>query len=474
MRRGSRLFPYLLCLIILSLFGCSNLDFNTEGMLIPPVNKKSAIQGTWQIEKFVSVKENVDEIEQYIGETAMFDEDVCMMGEEECIDPEYKIINVATADYFHNKYRMNTDQLQLSNERVDVITVTADYQILYEFIKIDDDTLLAYVAGGFLYLNKISDEVNGGVKQTIVKDNKVIVDSEKKKENEEKAGVLLGIRSANNTYQTLWISSENGNLNPILMNKQLLVPRKTGFWEVGRSSSRESIYAKPLTDHEKPSILSVENKNMLAGSPDSEILFVGNDYIGTEHKLKLKVLPIDNISVGKGIKLTNVTTENAYETMLRSSEAFIASMDREEAQYIIQSPLEDNFTLERRSGHWIMKGRLYYEQPIGEKEYEDFDMNILVPSKLINYDELSIQWGEIKSSLPWMLDAYQSPLQDMALLTSKDSLSIYAMEDGRILEQPLREIALQEGDAIIMAEWAIGDYVDKWDEIVKESFNILE
>ncbi|MEC2323716.1 hypothetical protein [Lederbergia lenta] len=101
-------------------------------------------------------------------------------------------------------------------------------------------------------------------------------------------------------------------------------------------------------------------------------------------------------------------------------------------------------------------------------------MNILVPSKLINYDELSIQWGEIKSSLPWMLDAYQSPLQDMALLTSKDSLSIYAMEDGRILEQPLREIALQEGDAIIMAEWAIGDYVDKWDEIVKESFNILE
>ncbi|MEK3889154.1 hypothetical protein [Bacillus sp. FSL K6-3431] len=467
-------FPYYLCILILSLVGCSHFDFNTDAMLLSPVNEISPIQGTWEIEEFSPVKEQENrsgEIERYLGKTAMFDDVVCAMGEEKCVQPKYKIINVATADYFYNKFRIDQDQHHITAERVDVITVTSDHQVFYEFIKIEDSKLLVYMEGGFLYLHKTSDEVKEDMKQNVVEDD-IKKNREHKGNNVSKVGLLLGIRSANNTYKTLWINMENNKLKPILTNKQLLVPRKTGFWEVGRSSSKESIYAMPMTNKGEPTIL-VENKNILTESPDSKILFVGNDYIGTENNLKLNVLPIDNISLGKGIKLTDVTSKNAYAIMLRSSEAFIASLDREKAQQIIKNPHEDNFTLERRSGHWIMKGRLFYDHAIGEKEYEDFNINILVPMKLINYDELYTPWGEIKSSMPWIIDAYQSPLQDTMILTSNESLYIYTLDDGKISNQPLREIGLQDGDTIVMAEWALGDYVDKWNAIVEENFTIL-
>nr|WP_259548158.1 hypothetical protein [Heyndrickxia oleronia] len=94
----------------------------------------------------------------------------------------------------------------------------------------------------------------------------------------------------------------------------------------------------------------------------------------------------------------------------------------------------------------------------------------MVPSKLIQYDEMNIPWGEIKSKMPWVIDAYESPNKDLLILISTDTIYIYSLENGNISKHPLKEIPLNEGDSIVMAEWSLGHYVEKWGEIVQRKF----
>ncbi|MGE8203319.1 hypothetical protein ACQKP0_01965 [Heyndrickxia sp. NPDC080065] len=480
-----RLFIILIGIFIFFLTGCSVKDFSIEGKIAPPENKALTVKGTWDIEKFITIKDDptadYKDIRHYIGKTAMFDQKVCVLGRDQCRNPIYKIINVSALDYMQNKYKVNLEKIGIHSKRIDVITVTSNNQIFYELIKKDSRTLLVYVDGGFLSLRKRSDEVNENSIKSRLTDSKVKVNNEKKDNELLKSGVLLGIRSSENKYKTLWISAKDKKLKPILRKEQLFVPRMKGFWEVGYAKADEgaggSLYVKPMQEILQPAAkIKTNNKtrNVLTENTVRKILFVGNDYIGTEYLEKYQVLPIDQISAGKGITPSDVAGGDVDTAILRSGEVFIASLDRERAQLLNNKPIKENFTLERRNGHWIMRGRLYYKQPIGLKNYEDFDINLMVPSKLINYDEMNIPWGEIKSKLPWIIDAYLSPNKDIALLVSKDELYIYAIDKGNISEKPLKEISLKTGDSIVMAEWAIGDYVDKWEESVKKKFTPLK
>ena len=51
---------------------------------------------------------------------------------------------------------------------------------------------------------------------------------------------------------------------------------------------------------------------------------------------------------------------------------------------------------------------------------------------------------------------------------------MYLIEDGKILEEPLRKIPLKDGESVIMAEWCEKDYVDKWESAFKDDTIIPE
>ncbi|GIN88006.1 lipoprotein [Heyndrickxia sporothermodurans] len=469
------LFLISIAFCVLFITGCSAKDFSIEGKIAPPKNEAITVKGTWGIEKFITIKEdptkNYEDIRHYIGKTAMFDQTVCEIGRDECAKPVYKIINVSALDYMQNKYKVNPAKLGIDNQRIDVITVTSNNQTFYELIKKDDQTMFAYVDGGFLSMHKQSDKVSAKPRNNHEKNQDVKVHPNGKDNDSLKSGVLLGIRSKENTYRTLWISVKNKKLKSVMEKKQLFVPRMKGFWEVGYfkadKGTEGSLYVKPIQDKK------VKKHNILTESNVRKILFVGNDYVGTENLQRYQVLPIDHISVGKGITPSDITDENVDKAILRSSEAFLSSLDREQAQMLDKKPKEDNFTLERRNGHWIMRGRLNYNQPIGLKKYEDYDINVMVPKKLINYDEMTIPWGEIKSKMPWIMDAYVSPNKNIAILVSKEKLYVYSIDKGNISKHSLKEIPWKTGDSIVMAEWAIGDYVNIWEKSVKKNFNPL-
>jgi hypothetical protein len=125
--------------------------------------------------------------------------------------------------------------------------------------------------------------------------------------------------------------------------------------------------------------------------------------------------------------------------------------------------IDENFYLQRRTGHWIFKGRINHEKDVKKTAY-DFNINIIPPKNLVSFDILCISWNKIKDKVPDAIDAYTSPNKDMAVILSSTKIYIYSIEDGKLCEKPLAKIKLAESDSVVMAEWATGWYVDKWEE----------
>ncbi len=123
----------------------------------------------------------------------------------------------------------------------------------------------------------------------------------------------------------------------------------------------------------------------------------------------------------------------------------------------------ENFGLVRKNGHWFLVGRINYQSG-GTFAQTDFDLNVIPPPNLIFYDTLVLSWHAIKDRVPDALDAFTSPNKDIALVKTKNKLTIYPIGGEQLAENPLAELDLQEGAAVIMAEWAIGSYVESWEK----------
>lgn len=484
MKHKLKLLIIIMVVFILLLSGCGNIEFNIEDTIKPPLAQNAAVQGTWRIEKYISVQKELKDSNQnknlqdlYVGKNAIFDSEIGAIGTEACTDPSYKIIRTTADTFIQNKYRINEELLGLSSAKIDVVDITSDNQLFYQLIVPDENTAYVYTQDGFLEMKKVSDSVDPKIKQICkgyVGAN--MENGEYKEDPLLRSGVLIGIRSEENIYSTYWIYSKNRKVKAASSRKQLLVPRSKGFWEIGAvrtNSDIESIYVKPFIDIESQQKSQIISKiDMLNKQADTKILFVGNDYIGIESNFRYNVVPVDGIKEGRGIALSDIMNQNMFSTLKKSRDAFIAALDKDKADKLIKDVNEENYSLKRRNGHWVMTSRLYYKEPNSNK-YEDFDLNLMVPSKLIHYDEMNIPWNDIKSRLPWITDAYMSPNKDIAILVSEDSLNIYPVQNSGIVNKQLLKIPLLKTDSIVMTEWSIGKYADIWSEFVQKIFTDL-
>ncbi len=460
------------CFSLLS--GCSSIEFNIEDTIKAPVNENASIHGTWKIEKYISLETEQDPSQEiYVGREAIFDNEVGAIGSDVCINPKYKVISTYADTFVHNRYRISNETLELPEEKVNVVTITTDNQLFYQLILMDETSAYVYVKDGFLVIRKLSNKVDETIKKSSLANVGMNLENGEYKEDILlRSGVLIGIRDKDNRYRTLWIYSKNREIKTVSTRNQLLVPRAKGFWEVGtikNESENEDFFAEPFSVDLKELSQNSKTERMLTKKPGAQIVFVGNDYIGIEYNSRFSVLPIDNISEGKGISFSDII-DNSNNLFKQASSGFISKLNNSKAKNIIKEPDEENFTLKRRNGHWIISSRLYYKETFKEEKYEDFDINTMVPSGLICYDEMTIPWNEIKSKLPWITDAYMSPNKDIAILVSNDSLSIYPIVNKSIINNRLLKIPLSEADEIIMTEWSLGRLADVWANLADKIF----
>ncbi len=486
-------FSIILVVLVLFLQGCKQVGMDTDEKIMAPKNTLIPLRGTWEIEKYKVLGEptmTIGEINQWIGKTAEFNKEFAILGEEVCIEPEYKIKNVNTRNYFLYTYKVNYQDLDINDNDIDVVSITAKDQPFYDFIKINENQLMICSDNTFYYLKKISENTD----QMIEIDEKSQASIKSEDLMEEKyllrSGVLLGLRNDNksekDSYRTLWIASINRVLHPVLAVPDLFLPRKSGFWMTGIDRQQNNDYFKdvlfayPLENNLKnieiqKDIVTQKNRvkeNNLRFNMARKILFVANDYIITEYgetlNYQLQVLPIDNINNNEAIKISDIAGESGRNALIASGNTYLSSLSKNEFDQLEKEPREESFSMARRNGYWIMKGRLNSESNAVTDKFGDFNINLIPPTELINYNELCVSWNKIKAKVPKALDAYTSPNKDLALIICKDVIYVYTIKNNHLSNKPVQEIEIQTGESVVMAEWATADYVERWEAIFRE------
>lgn len=490
-----------LCSIIL-LTGCNSKIIDSSEKILCPTNNETPLSGQWEIESFKSLGEASDSStykpEEFIGKKIEFLNDTLILGTEICKNPKYKIKNVNSNDYFLYNYKISIQDLGITNDKISIISVTSNDTLFYDFIQVNSNTLLIKIDNSLFYVKKLSDKAN--------KLSGTAFSSLKKKEDQSptqnellRSGILIGLKYFNsdyskidsysendNSYRTLWISSINKKLNSPLACKDLLVPRISGFWKLGvkreisEKSIKDSLFAFPSDGNAKFNLMEKAPKD-INQSIIRDILFVGNDYVFTEYATfpdvkeissssansslyplnKLQVLPMDNLTNNSGLKISDITGDIGKNALIESSTSYLSSQSKTEQETLEKKPNEKNFYMSRRNGHWILKGRL---NNTNNKDFEDFNINLIPPKKIVNFDELYTSWNNVKSKVPDAVDVFTSPNKDIALIVSKSYIYIYTLNNNLLSDKPLSKIKIHEGESVIMAEWATGTYVERWEK----------
>lgn len=469
--------------------------------IVPPSNEQTPIRGTWKatpINKDNEKQEEKSELENF-----QFSKDFIVLGNLFLKNPTYKMKRVSKEDYLI--YYPGDHFDPFSKDDLDIITVIDQDKFFCEILWINSNELVLNMANDHFYLTKISDEVDSleriMLNYTMSLENDIHSNNEKKTLGENtdeketmRSGVLIGLRSTDASqafYRTLWLAAKDGEMYPFLELDGIFFPRRSGFWKLDiirhteEEKQEDLLLPHPIQQTQKLKNDLTPSLNALdwlgkTGDLFKYIDYIGNDYVAIEmigngkysyrneiwKTKKLQILPIDSLPSNRNVKISDLAGEKAEMVMESQLQKMMTDKEITKKQLIKPNDFLNNIGLERRIGHWFFKGRIHYQK---EKEDTIFDytLPLFPPSELIFYDYLSISWTHIKDKIPDALDAFTSPSQDLLIVITKKEIGIYAIENGVFSNTPLKRIPLKENEKVIMAEWALGDYVDNWHQTLK-------
>lgn len=471
---------------------CTSGDSTNSGSkIVSPVNNLIPIAGFWKIQDFkIPEENNLNKIEatKWLNSIANFSAYSATLGDDYCKNPTYKVKVVDTNSYLLYGYKQKADYLNISENKVQVITISSENNFFHEFIKINDELMITNIDGVFLYLKKTSYSSTKNSENSSLSSSDGSISSNLNSPS-SKSILLMGLRSTskatspgnevtskNYAYRTLLISYTNKRLNPILETKNLFVPRMTGFWSLNidrltnNFNSIDFINAFPFGTKQKDpayyNFLNTERKI---------INFIGNDYISIEKNTQisttkaldynlssyLQVLPLDNINSKESIKISQLTDPTGTTALKEGAANYLNSINN--AFIFSKDFSEYNWGVFRRNGHWILKGRLTTLNNNSSSVSPDFYIPIPAPKRtLIGYDELYPTWSSIKDRVPDAIDAFSSPSKDILIIISKTILSVYELKNNNIASSPLAQIKFKENETVVMDQWAQGDYTEAW------------
>lgn len=462
-------------IFIISLTSCGSyesVDFSNK--IIEPENNNIPIRGTWKVSEIKNpLKKN--DTEDYSNLKVQFSDEFVMIDNEVIINPKYKIKFIDVNKYMVDQYRVNIKTLDIEDiEKGEAIQINSDNGGLFEFIRTKEDEVILNLNGVFLFFKKESDKVDEKIEKVYMS---VEEHTETINSKVLEAGILLGLKckdsNGNLSYRTLWIAKDKDKYHEVYSSNDIIVPRRNGFWKLSIEYIGDSSVRKDKI--EAYNILSEEKKTSYVNRVDDyresiDINFIGNDYIcfetikmkedGRHLRPNIKVVPIDNLSIKSGVKISDLAGKDGEEIFNKSAEGFFESNPniKKENVFIDQA----FFQLKRKSGRWRMVQRI-----VDKEMSYDIPLNMIPPKKLLNYDDLYISWNTIKSKEPGAEDAFSAPNNKFLIVQTKDSILIYDVENNKMGERPSLTIPLKEGEKAIMAEWGTGIYMQKWENVFK-------
>lgn len=498
MKRIWVIFLFVSCLLT----GCSS-SFDASDKVVAPDNNTIPLYGSWRISECLT---NSPTGNLFIGKTAVFTSDTISLGESTWKSVNYKTKRVNAGEYLLYKYEGTADKLGIKDNEVFVITVSSEGNFLYDFIKIDNDNLIANIEDELFHLKRISEQIENttDIHLNSIQEQEVKADIYNRQVF--RSGLLIGIRTpveseynqmSKYSYRTLWVAAENKKPKPVLETDNIFLPRKSGFWrlEVKQATGNGIVQDIPVaySISESDSVIlntAVEDVGFWEnreGILRKKILYAGNDFVCVEslgegkyrdsketwQENRLQTLPVDSILTSQGVRISDIAGENGLLALKNGLSELLSSSNTNISRKAVVRDQESSFSLYRKTGHWYFKGRLN----LGKNSavpFIDFNINLIPPSELVAYDVFHLSWTYIKDRIPEAVDAYTSPNGDIAVVLTQNRLFIYAMDNDKLSGSPLGEISLQDGDSVVMAEWATGDYVEKWENTFRKSNEVRE
>lgn len=472
-------------------FGYNNLN---PGIIAPEIGSIN-IEGQYRFVEVMSLEEGkfVD-ASNFASFTADFTLDRARIGLEILEGPSYQSKLVNTYDFFSQKYRVNPERLKLLNETLEVVSISSPERTFYDIFKLDDQSIAIAKGNNLIKLEKT---VFSASNQAVINNQ---TGSETATEDmaintiitEPRAGVLIGLRDERNpttnlsSYRTLWITND-GEIQEVYEIDNILFPRKE-FWKIEVVSEKvndqtmERLKIYPILGIQEENPL-VENEIAYAGKY-IDLDFVGNNYVGVNitdsiyrgHDLMkyARTLAVDSYTTYQGVSIEEISGEDGVNTFMNSLEQIKEKNPKLQSLALDQESFLQSFILKRNRGYWMMVSRV-------TSRAEDSDEFIEVPialkpsESLIAYDELSVSWNKIIEKVPQAIDAVNAPGNSFLLIRTPKYLMMYMIVgENKLADKPMQMIEIKETEEIIMAEWARGDFVKRWtDVVVKQGEKII-
>ena len=480
-------FLIILSLVIILFFGCKSKVSNEES------DNVFNFIGTWRIDSVEQLGEKDDEeYNNYLigGEIKLSSNKINIADNYEA-NIHYKL-KVVQGDYilsYESSLTMNT--FMNGRETVDLISIIDQNQIIGEFFLNSDTEMIFLYKSILLKLSKVNESANFDDIES-----KASIGSETDEEEfEVKEGVMLGIKTpskkiadgvySNDEYRTLWISHDNWEIGSIYEKPSIIFPRINGIrkLEVNQKSMNGFEYDEFQVRkyNEKIENHSVENI-ILDKSEYKTIKFVGNDYIAIGkyegdsfdgNYPIYQIIPINNINIKNGLQMDEIFIGSEKEKYLEEFQNKINSLSKEQVDKINLSLIDyNNVAIERSIGRWRFVAN-FLPKDMSEAG-ESFKLSMLPDSRFINYNSLYISWKSLKQQLGFFKDAFISPLCKIALVQFDSYISVYKIENGSLITEPLVTVPIGEDDEIIMAEWCSGSYVEQWEKAFVDGELIME
>lgn len=473
---------FISMIMILLFTGCSQVLVQQGDKIKAPNNNKTPIIG-----KYENVEKQIKGDEVFIHKNsqninAEFTDEYVRIGGNTCENPEFKVKNVNANQYSMYKFKRSKEEIGIDKDRINVISISSSENYFCNVIEIDDNNIIINFNKKSILMRKVDKY------SSYQKEEKKDISKKSIRPEEIHTNLLLGLRGKKNivnnkgekveiyTYRTLSIYAKNRKIEEVIETKDLLVPRMKGFCYIDNTISEysgkieKSINSYMLNETKNYSKEAIDKENEIKYEIDSSkekerIGFVSNDYIGIEYceegqfdtskGIGYQVVSIDGLRKGP-VNIYNIIRSDE----VKNAEIIKKSLEKD-GLYLN----EYNFSMKRKNGYWAIVGDTYKDGDISKSQ--ETILNIDPCKSIINYDDLIVQWSDIKAREPLAMDAYTSPNEDLVIILTKNKLRIYTLESGVISLEPEYEIELNVSEVAVMAEWARGDYAEQWRRVIK-------
>lgn len=498
-----KIFVIFFTIISFFMTGCSPKESFDISKITPPESDNIKILGKWEVVSKLhdSDENNSSSISGAFhlgkGDIVNISKDGVVANDISIVNPSFKLKRMERDVFFKEIDNISIkDEIKdtIKSEYIDVNSIYDSNKTYLSIISINDSEAYLLLSDNLIKLKKVSDVVP---KQAVKESENAGIANKTKSENsispeyyQKDVGILLGLKEPAHieddnleeaSYKTLWISVINNELQPVMvLNNSLLLPRINGFSNISLSSSFDEgkienklkVTSKKKDPNDKKEIKGEKNTSGIY----EEITFVGNDYIGLESYSgsddfrgtfnEYSIIPIDTMDTHKSMDIVNLFGKEQEGNYNKSENNAIQKYDIDGREYYSKNKYS-NITLQRKNGNWHLEGILNEKNSLDYPK--TFDININPVPILINYDTLAVPWSQVLSLGRDVRDVVTAPNGKIAITLAKDKLSIYKVIDGRIGER-LGEININNDEKIVMAEWAVGDYVKYWDETVENVY----